>query len=91
MTISHAPVSESHVRLMQAIGNIIVLHTMTSPMEPDDIAGVLAFCAGAALANGDSPHKMSERRQMVIANLDHSIQKFGSQPKTGLILPFPQG
>lgn len=89
MTISHVKTPEANVRLMQAIGNVIVTHTMTSPMTPDDIAGVLGFCAGAALANGESPSRMQERRSMVLANIDHAIQQFQGQPKTGLILPFP--
>lgn len=88
MTITHSPVGESHVRLMQAIGQVIMIHTMTSPMQPDDIAGVLGFCAGATLANGDSPARMNERRQMVLANIDHAIDKFRGEPKSGLILPF---
>lgn len=88
MTISHVATPESSVRLMQAIGNIIMLHTTTSPMTPDDIAGVLGFCAGATLANGESPARMNERRSMVLANIDHGIQQFQGQPKTGLILPF---
>ncbi len=91
MTITHSPVGDSHVRLMQAIGFVIMNHTMTSPMTPDDIAGVLGFCAGATLANGESPARMQERRAMVIANLDHSIEQFRGQPKTGLILPFNKG
>ncbi len=88
MTINHVKTPEASVRLMQAIGNIIQFHTMTSPMTPDDIAGVLGFCAGATLANGESPARMNERRQMVLANLDHAVQQFQGQPKTGLILPF---
>jgi len=91
MTITHSPVGESHVRLMQAIGTIIMVHTTTSPMTPDDIAGVLGFCAGATLANGDSPARMQERRAMVLANIDHAIDKFKNEPKSGLILPFSKG
>jgi len=88
MSISHVATPESSVRLMQAIGQVIMIHTMTTPMTPDDIAGVLGFCAGASLANGESPARMNERRQMVLANIDHAIQQFQGQPKTGLILPF---
>jgi len=91
MTISHVATPESSVRLMQLIGQAIVMHTLTTPMTPDDIAGVLGFCAGAALANGESPSRMQERRSMVLANIDHAIQQFQGQPKTGLILPFPKG
>ncbi len=90
MTINQSKVPEGHVRLMTAIGDAIRLHTMTSPMRADEVVGILAFCAGAGIANAPS-HSGSKRelRQMAVANIDNAMQAFGSAPKpsSGLILP----
>lgn len=91
MSLNTTKVPESHVRLMQAIGLAIQQHTLVSPMTSDDIAGILGFCAGAAIANGKSPARKSESRQMVIANIDHAMQAWGSQPQSAIILPFSKG
>lgn len=88
MTINQTNVPESHTRLMQAIGFAIQQHTLVSPMTAEDVVGILAFCAGAAIANGKSPHSKGEMRQMAIANLDNAMHAFAAQPKSGLILPF---
>lgn len=52
MSISKVKVSESHERLMLAIGETIRIHTQQSPMPLEGIVGVLAFCSGAAISRG---------------------------------------
>lgn len=87
MSISHVKTPENLVRLQQAIGTAILNHTMISPMTEEDIIAVLGFCAGAAIANSGPRHTKGELRQMLIANVDHGLQAFLSQPRPTLILP----
>lgn len=87
MTINQSKIPESHKRLMEAIGQAIQLHTLTTPMSAEDVIGILSFCAGAAVANGKSPHSKRELRSLAVQNIDNAIAVFAAQPASGLILP----
>ena len=86
MSLQHVQADEKTIRLMSQIGQVIQSFTMTSPMLAEDVIGVLGFCAGSAIASAPPQHTKGELRQMAIANLDHGLSAFLSQPR-GLILP----
>ena len=88
MSISKVKVSESHERLMLAIGDVIRAHTQQSPMSHDHIVGVLAFCTGAAIGQAKTRGERHELRKMADANVDYGTQAItGSGPTSRLILP----
>lgn len=85
--IEHVQADEKSIRLMQQIGFTIQQFTLVSPMTAQDIVGILAFSAGAAIANAPSEFTKGELRQMAIANIDHGLTAFLSQPKSSIIIP----
>ena len=87
MSIHKVKVSESHQRLMYAIGETIRLHTTQSPMPLEGIVGVLAFCAGAAIGTGEKNRFIkSKLKEMAEANIGFGIEATGGQASS-LILP----
>lgn len=89
MGVSKVKVSEAHERLMMAIGETIRIHTTQSPMSLEGIVGILAFCSGAAIGNGE-PNRFikSKLREMAAANIDFGIEAMTSSiAHTSLILP----
>jgi hypothetical protein len=89
MAIGKVKVGESHERLMHAIGETIRIHTSVSPMSVEAIAGVLAFCAGAAIGRGSkSRNERRAHREMAVANIDFGLEAMvSSMANTSLILP----
>jgi hypothetical protein len=87
MTINTVKVSESQERLMNAIGEAVRLHTMTSPMLLEEIVGVLAFAVGGAIAQTDRRLTKSELRRMAIANIDNGITAILGSGSGSIILP----
>lgn len=89
MSISKVKVPESSERLMFAIGEVIRLHTSNSPMSVEAIAGVLGFCAGAAIGRGATGRNNRRAlREMAVANVDFGLQAMtSSMANTSLILP----
>lgn len=88
-SVSKVKVSESHERLMLAIGETIRVHTMQSPMPLEGIVGVLAFCSGGAIARGAKGRQMRRlMREMAVANIDFGMEAISSSmANTSLILP----
>lgn len=81
--------SESHHRLMLAIGDVIAKHTTQSPMAIDEIVGVLGFCAGAAIVKGCKSNGNRKRMRIVaVDNIDSGMDAM-RRAVTGssLILP----
>lgn len=89
MSVSKVKVGESHERLMHAIGETIRIHTSQSPMSVEAIAGILAFCAGAAIGRGSKGRDQRRQyREMAVANVDFGLQAMtSSMSNTSLILP----
>lgn len=89
MGINKVRVSDSHERLMLAIGETIRLHTTQSPMNLEGIVGVLAFCSGAAIARGSKTRNMRRlMREMAVANIDFGLDAItSSMANSSLILP----
>lgn len=89
MSISKVKVGESHERLMYAIGETVRIHTSTSPMTIEAIAGVLAFCAGASIGRGaKGRNERRALREMAVANIDFGLEAMpSSMANTSLILP----
>jgi hypothetical protein len=87
MSMNKVGASESQMRLMQTVATAIEFHTLTSPMSVEDIVCVLGVCIGAAMANGKSVIPRSQLRQMVLANIDNSMQTADQTPQSRLILP----
>ena len=89
MSISKVKVGESHERLMHAIGETIRIHTSQSPMTAEAIAGLLAFCSGAALGRGaNGRNERRQYREMAVANIDFGLEAMvSSMSNTSLILP----
>lgn len=89
MSTSTAKVSESHVRLMTAIGDAVRNVTMISPMSAEDIIAILGFTTGAgiAAAQGKQPHKPAALRDLAIRNLDLGLQQHLAQPQSPIIMP----
>ena len=87
MTTTNVQTPEKVVRLQKAIGETILNFTMISPLSDEEVIAVLGFCAGAAIANANQRHTIRDYRQMCIANLDHGLNAFLSQPKSGLVIP----
>jgi hypothetical protein len=89
MAIGKVKVGESHERLMFAIGETIRIHTSQSPMSVEAIAGVLAFCAGAAIGRGcKGRNERRQFREMAVANIDFGLEAMvSSMANTSLILP----
>lgn len=89
MAISKVRVGESQERLMLAIGDAIRVHTTTSPMTIEQIAGVVAFCAGAAIARGSrNRNHRRQLREMATANIDFGMEAMASSiSSSSLILP----
>ncbi len=90
MSYSKVKVTDSHERLMVAIGDAVRTTTAQSPMELQAIVGVLAFCAGAAIARGGKSR--TDRRhlkEMASANLEFGIEAVmgESERSSSLILP----
>lgn len=89
MAISKVAVSESHERLMYAIGEAVRVHTTMTPMTAEAIVGVLAFCAGAAIGRASkSRNERRQLREMGVANIDFGLEAMtSSMANTSLILP----
>lgn len=88
MSISKVKVSESHEKLMLAIGDVIRIHTTHSPMTHDHIVGCLAFTLGAAIGQAKTRADRFQLRKMADANVDYGIQAItGSSASSRLILP----
>lgn len=86
-----AKVNEAQHRLMLAIGDTIANHTKTTPMRVDEIAGVLGFCAGAAIVKGiESDRVRRTARQVAIGNVDNGMEamrRATAGSNSGLIIP----
>lgn len=89
MSISKVRVSDNHTQLMLAIGEAIRLHTSKSPMEEEDIIGVLGFTLGCGIARAaKSSGSRRQFREMAIANVDSGLQAMVKDMNgTSLILP----
>lgn len=89
MAIGKVKVGESHEKLMFAIGETIRIHTSQAPMSTEAIAGVLAFCAGAAIGRGSkSRNERRQYREMAVANIDFGLEAMvSSMANSSLILP----
>jgi hypothetical protein len=89
MSISKVKVGESHERLMHAIGETIRIHTSMSPLSVEAIAGILAFCSGAAIGRGSKTrNERRQYREMAVANIDFGLEAMtSSMANTSLILP----
>jgi len=89
MAVSKVKVSESHERLMHAIGETIRIHTTQSPMPLEGIVGVLAFCSGAAIGRGARDRQTRRlMREMAVANIDFGLDAItSSMASSSLILP----
>lgn len=73
MTIATTKVSERQARLMDAVGQAVQLHTMTSPMPIEEIVAVLAFAVGGAIGQTNKRLTKSELRRMAVQNIDNGI------------------
>ncbi|OWK18310.1 hypothetical protein AJ88_03775 [Mesorhizobium amorphae CCBAU 01583] len=89
MAIVSAAASESHHKLMQAIGEAVASHTRQSPMMIDEIVGIIGFCAGAAIVSGCKGHSNRKKmRAVVAANVDHGMDVMArAERNTSLIIP----
>lgn len=89
MAISKVRVGEAQEKLMLAIGEAIQRQTMQSPMSLEEIVGVVAFCAGAAIMRGGgSRTDRRQLREMAVANIDYGMDAMRSSvANTSLILP----
>lgn len=87
MAIVTASASDSHHKLMQAIGDAVAAHTRQSPMMIDEIVGILGFCAGAAIVSGCKSHANRKKMRAVVrANVDHGMDVMAGAA-SGLIIP----
>lgn len=75
MALTEARLSESNRQLMLALGDVIARHTKASPMPLEEIVGVLAFCAGAAICKGERHFdKRRALREVAVGNVDNGME-----------------
>lgn len=81
--------AESHRQLMLAIGDVVARHTKTSPMPLEEIVGVLAFCAGAAICKGERHFDKRRRlREVAVGNVDQGMETMArAVTGTNIIIP----
>lgn len=83
--------SESQKRLMFALGEAVRLHCQNSPMTVQEIVGVLAFTAGAAIIRGtDVRSARRDLREVAVANVDQgmgTMRREAGEAMSNLILP----
>jgi len=84
--LTHAPADEKAVRLAHEINLTVQAVLRISPMTPDEVIGVLAFCAGFGISQAPFPPTKGELREMAVSCIDHGIQS-GKGMQSSLILP----
>jgi hypothetical protein len=87
--LQEARLSESNRQLMLSIGDLIARHTTKSPMPLEEIVGVLAFCAGAAICKGERHFdKRKALRGVAVGNVDQGMDTMAQAVSgTSLIIP----
>ncbi len=85
--LTHAPADEKAVRLAHELNLTVQAFMQIAPMTPDEVIGVLAYCAGFGIAMAPGPHTKGELREMAEANIKHGIQSGSGGPRSSLILP----
>jgi len=86
MALTHAPADQKAVRLAHELNLTVQAFLQIAPMTPDEVIGVLAYCAGFGIAMAPGPHTKGELREMAEANIRHGMQN-GAGMASSLILP----
>lgn len=88
MAMGKVKVSQSHERLMLAIGEAIRVQTTISPMTAEDILGVLGFTLGSAVARaGKNTGQRKQYRDMAVANVDLGLDAMVRNMQTEILMP----
>ena len=89
MSVAAVKMSDSHHKLMMAIGDAVAAHTRHSPMAIDEIVGILAFCAGSAIVSGcKASSNRRKMREVALSNVDNGMEAMQRAASgSSLILP----